>query len=265
MKGTKEALIHQTAVVSPNADLASDVRVDAFSVIGPGVEIGSGTWIGPHSVVDGRTRIGSGNRIYGQSSIGRDPQDLKYQGEESFLEIGDDNQIREFVTLNRGTAVAGGVTRIGSRNLLMTGVHVGHDCCVGSDSILANSVTLGGHVQVEDAVTVAAFSGVHQFCRVGYRAFIGGYSVITRDALPFVKTVGSRGEARTYGINTVGLQRAGFSEERISALKKAYRLIVRSGLSIDQADERVLSSGLENDDVALLIRFARDSERGFIR
>ncbi|HSR67988.1 MAG TPA: acyl-ACP--UDP-N-acetylglucosamine O-acyltransferase [Acidobacteriota bacterium] len=255
--------VHSTAQVSSRAKLAEDVEIGPFSLIGPEVEIGPGTRIGPHSVIQGPTTLGARNHIYGQSSIGTDPQDLKYRGEASILRIGDDNRIREFVTIHRGTEVAGNETVVGSGNLIMTGVHIAHDCRVGDDNILANSATLAGHVEVSDGATVGAFSGVHQFCRVGYRAFIGGYSVITRDALPFIKTVGERGEAKTFGINTIGLERSDYSSQQIGALKEAYRLLFRKGLRLSEALQQLRASSL-TDEVEVLLDFIESSQRGFV-
>jgi len=257
--------IHATALVAPGAVLAEGVSVGPYTVIGPSVRIGEQTSIGPHCVIEGDTRIGRNNRISGQSSIGSAPQDLKYRGEPTWLEIGDDNTIREFVTINRGTVGGRGKTSIGSHNLLMTGVHIAHDCLVGDQVIMANAATLAGHVDIADFSTVGAFTGIHQFCRVGLHAFIGGYSVITRDALPFAKTVGDRNDAKTYDINSIGLERRGFSRERIDALKKAYRILLRKGLKVKEAVEQIRAQGLENEDVAVLICFVESSERGFIR
>lgn len=256
--------IHPTAQVSSRAKLAEGVEIGPFCVIGDEVEIGEGTQVGPHTVIEGPSTLGARNLIYGQSSIGTDPQDLKYKGEASVLRLGDDNRIREFVTINRGTEVAGNETIVGSGNLLMTGVHIAHDCRVGNHNILANSATLAGHVEVADGATVGAFSGVHQFCRVGDRAFIGGYSVITRDALPFVKTVGERGEAKTYGINTIGLERIGLGPKRIKALKKAYRLLFKKDLKLSQALEELRDSS-PSEEVVVLLDFIESSERGFVR
>ncbi len=257
--------IHATALVASGAVLGEGVCIGPYTVIGPSVCIGEQTIVGPHCVIEGDTRIGRNNRISGQSSIGSPPQDLKYRGEPTWLEIGDDNTIREFVTINRGTVGGRGKSRIGSRNLLMTGVHVAHDCLVGDHVIMANAATLAGHVDIADFSTVGAFTGIHQFCRVGLHAFIGGYSVITRDALPFVKTVGDRNDAKTYDINSLGLERRGFSRERIDALKRAYRILLRKGLKVKEAVEQIRAQGLETEDVAVLISFIESSERGFIR
>jgi UDP-N-acetylglucosamine acyltransferase len=257
--------VHPTAVVSKDAVLGPGVEIGPYCVIGPMVEIGEGTVLGPSVVIQGPCRIGKRNHFSGHAAVGTDPQDLKYQGEETWLIIGDDNRVREFVTLNRGTATGKGKTRIGSGNLLMTGVHVAHDCEVGDRVIMANAATLAGHVLVQDDATVGAFTGVHQFCRVGVHAFIGGYSVITQDALPFMKTVGIRGEARTYGVNTIGLERKGFDATRLKALREAYRTLFRRGLRVVEAAAQLRQEGALTADVEELLRFIETSERGFIR
>ena len=265
MTETRSTKIHPTAVVAPGAELESGVVVGPHTVIGEGVHIGEGTVVGPSCLIEGPTTIGRENHIYGLASIGTDPQDLKFRGEETFLVIGDRNRIREFVTINRGTGVATSYTRLGSRNLLMTGVHVAHDCCVGDDAILANAATLAGHVIVGDHASIGAFTGLHQFCRVGIHAFIGGYSVITQDALPFMKTVGSRGEARSYGPNTIGLERKGFTSDQVRCLKTAYRTLFHRGLKLKEAITELQSSGEMQPEVEELIRFIEASERGVIR
>jgi UDP-N-acetylglucosamine acyltransferase len=257
--------IHETAIVSPGAEISGGVRIGPYAVIGDRVTIGEGTLVGPHTVIDGPTVIGKGNQIIGQSAIGTIPQDLKYQDEETFLSIGDLNIIREFVTINRGTEGGGGKTTVGDMNLLMTGVHIAHDCHVGQRTILANAATLAGHVDVEDDSTVGAFSGVHQECRVGVHAFVGGYSVLTRDALPFVQTVGHRNQAKIYGINSLGLRRKKFSAKRIKALKEAYRWLFQKGLKLQEAIEAIRSEDLETEDVSVLIQFVETSKRGFVR
>ena len=257
--------IHKSAVVSGRAQVAQGVRIGPYAVIGDDVTIGEGTVVGPLTVIEGPTIIGKGNRIIGQSAIGTIPQDLKFQGEETFLSIGDENIIREFVTINRGTAGGGGKTTIGNGNLLMTGVHIAHDCHVGKRTVLANSATLAGHVEIEDDSTVGAFSGVHQDCRVGVYAFVGGYSVLTSDALPFVKTVGYRNQARIYGINSMGLERKNFSSQRIGALKKAYRWLFHKGLKLRQAIDQIRKEELEREDVSVLLEFIESSRKGFVR
>lgn len=257
--------LHPTAQISPGAKISADVTIGPYCVIGDRVQIGSGTVVGPYTLIEGPTSIGRKNRFFGYGAIGTDPQDLKYRGEESWLHIGDENLIREFVTLNRGTRGGGGETRVGNRNLLMTGTHVAHDCVVLDNVILANSATLAGHVTVESGATVGAFSGVHQYCRVGQHAFIGGYSVITKDALPYIKTVGSRREAETFGINRVGLERKGFSGEQIKRLKSAYLILFRKDLKIQEAIQQIRQEGEVDQHVEVLLRFIESSERGFIR
>ncbi|MEE8349284.1 MAG: acyl-ACP--UDP-N-acetylglucosamine O-acyltransferase [Acidobacteriota bacterium] len=257
--------IHPTAIVSPDANIDDGVQVGPYSVIGSEVTIGEGSVVGPHVVIEGPTLMGKRNHIVGQCAIGTIPQDLKFKGESTLLRIGEDNTIREFVTINRGTSGGGGVTAIGDGNLLMTGVHIAHDCQVGNRIILANSATLAGHVEVQDDSTVGAFSGVHQECRVGIHAFIGGYSVITRDALPFIKTVGYRNQARIYGINSLGLERDKFSSQRIDSLARAYRWLFKKGLKVQEAVEAIDKEGIQTDDVKELIQFVQSSRRGFIR
>lgn len=257
--------IHPTAIVSPGAELAAGVEIGPYTVVGDRVRIGENTVIGPSCLIEGPTMMGRANRIYGHAAIGTDPQDLKFKGEETFLVIGDGNRIREFVTINRGTGVATSYTRVGSRNLLMTGVHIAHDCRVGNDAILANAATLAGHVDIGDHSTVGAFTGIHQFCRVGVHAFIGGYSVITRDALPFMKTVGVRGEARNFGPNTIGLERKGFSPDSLRALKATHRTLFHGGMKLKEALAEIRSSGPPIAEVEELLRFIETSERGVIR
>ncbi|MBI4455867.1 MAG: acyl-ACP--UDP-N-acetylglucosamine O-acyltransferase [Acidobacteria bacterium] len=257
--------IHPTAIVHPGGRLAPDVSVGPHSIISDEVEIGAGTVIGPYVWIQGPTVIGSGCKIYSHCSIGSDAQDLKFKGERTYLRIGNNNLIREFVTINRGTPGGGGYTILGDNNYLMTGAHVAHDCVLGNGVILANAATLAGHVIVQDHSTIGAFSGVHQFCRVGSHAYVGGYSVITRDALPFVKTVGDRNDAKTYGINTLGLERRNFQKEEIRALKKAYRVLVQSRLHLKEAIEQLNAEFPDNAHVRTLIQFTSESERGFIR
>ena len=258
--------IHPTAIVSPKAVIGKGVTIEACCVIGEEVEIGENTYVGPHTRMEGPTKIGKNNNFIGQASIGTPPQDLKFRGERTTLEIGDNNTIREFVTMNRGTGEGLEKTVVGSNNLIMTGVHIAHDCIVGNHVIMANSATLAGHVLIEDHSNIGAFTPVHQFCRVGIHAFIGGCSVITRDALPFVKTVGARGEANIYGINTIGLERKGFSKERISALKSAYRTLFHSrGIPMKERIAKVREADSLLPDVEILLDFIETSERGIIR
>jgi UDP-N-acetylglucosamine acyltransferase len=214
-------------------------------------------------VVHRDTEIGSGNRIGPLASVGGDPQDLKFSGERTRLVVGNDNHIHEYVTLNRGTAGGGGVTRIGDGNLFMAYAHVGHDCQVGSHIVFANAATLAGHVEVGDHATVGAYSGVHQFCRVARHAFIGGYSVVTQDALPWVLTVGNR--ATTHGLNLVGLRRGGYSREAIRALKRCYQELVRSKTQVEEAAAKLERELGEHEEVRYFIEFVRSSERGICR
>ena len=256
--------IDPTAIVSPEATLAADVTVGAYTIIGPYVRIGAGTILGPHLRIEGPTTIGERNHFIGQASIGTQPQDLKFKGEKTELVIGNDNTFREFVTVNRGTQGGGGITTIGSSNFFMAYSHVAHDCHVGDHTIFANNATLAGHVEVGDFTTVGAFSAVHQFCRVGEHAFIGGGSICTQDVLPFVKTVGNR-PAKTYGVNTIGLDRKGFPKETIEALQRAYRILVRSKLRLDDALTRIESELSYFPEARYFAEFVRASKRGVIR
>ena len=255
--------IHPLAVVDPAARLGESVRIGPFAVIGPGVEIGECTEVGAGAQIYGPARIGRENHIYPQTAIGFDPQDLKYQGEEVWLEVGDRNQFREFSTIHRGTAKGGGVTRIGSDNLFMVYAHVAHDCQVGSRVIFANNATLAGHVEVHDDANISAFSAVHQFCRVGRHAYVGGYSVVTMDALPFVKTVGLR--PACYGLNSIGLRRKGVAAETVARLDQAYRILVRSRLNTAQALARLRAELAGDPEVDYLIAFVESAKRGVYR
>lgn len=256
--------IAETAVISSEASLAGDVEVGAYSVIGPHVTIGPGCVIGPHVHIEGPVTIGERNSFVGQCSIGTPPQDLKFRGERTELRIGNDNVFREFVTVNRGTVGGGGLTTIGSGNYFMAYAHVAHDCHIGSNTIFANNATLAGHVEVGDYSTIGAFSAVHQFCRVGDHAFIGGGSICTQDVLPYVKTVGNR-PAKTYGINSIGLERKGFQKETVEALQRAYRILVRSHLKMHDAVDRLEAELSFHSEVRYLAEFVRESKRGFIR
>ena len=258
------AEIDSTAVVSANAVLASDVVVGAYAIIGPNVTIGSGCVVGPFTRIEGPTTIGERNQFYGHASIGGPPQDLKYKGEHTELAIGNDNVFREFVTINRGTTGGGGKTTIGSENFFMAYSHVAHDCHVGSHTIFANNATLAGHVEIADYATVGAFSAVHQFCRVGEHAFVGGGSMITQDVMPYAKTVASR-DNRSYGINTIGLERKGFSKETVEALQRAYRILVRSKLGVNEALQKIEDELGLFPEARYLVEFVRASKRGIIR
>lgn len=257
--------IHPTAIVSSEAELAADVEVGAYALIGSNVTIGAGTSVGPYTRIEGTAVIGERNHFYGHGSIGGPPQDLKFKGEESRLKIGDDNTFREFVTINRGTTGGGGVTIIGSHNYFMVYSHVAHDCRVGSHTVFANSATLAGHVEVGDFATIGAFSAVHQFCRVGEHAFIGGGTMCTQDVLPYAKTVSPRDNA-SFGINTIGLERKGVPKESIEALQRAYRILVRSKLKLDDALQKIESELGSVPEARYLVEFVRASKkRGFIR
>jgi UDP-N-acetylglucosamine acyltransferase len=258
------ATIAETAVISSEAVLAPDVSVGAYTVIGPHVTIGAGTIIGPHARIEGPATIGERNHIIGQSSIGTPPQDLKFKGERTELRIGNDNVIREFVTINRGTTGGGGITTIGSNNFFMAYSHVAHDCHIGSNTVFANNATLAGHVEVGDFSTIGAFSAVHQFCRVGDHAFIGGGSICTQDVLPYVKTVGNR-PAQTYGVNTIGLERKGFPKETIEALQRAYRILTRSKMLLHDALDKIETELGFHAEVRYFAEFVRSAKRGVIR
>ncbi len=255
--------IHPTAIVDSSAELAAGVEVGPFTIVEAGVRIGADTLVGPFCRLTGGVVVGARNRFESHCSIGAPPQDLKYAGEPTRLEIGDDNLVREFVTLHRGTPGGGGLTRIGSRNLFMAYSHVAHDCRVGSETIFANNATLAGHVEVGDFSTVGAFTAVHQFCHVGRYAFIGGGSICTKDVLPFMKTVGNR-PARCYGPNTIGLQRRGFGEEARTALKRLWRHLHNPKLNTSQALERVTAELGGEPHVDEVLRFIAASQRGVI-
>ena len=254
--------IHPSAIVASGAVVPESCTVGPFSTIGPDVVLGEGCNLVSHVVLDGRTRIGARNVIHPFAAIGVTPQDLKYDGEPTETEIGDENTIREGVTISRGTAKGGGVTRVGSGCLLMAYVHIGHDSQVGSHCILANSATLAGHVIIEDYASVGAFSPVHQFCTVGQYAFIGGGTIVTQDVLPFSLT-SSRRENKAFGINKVGLTRRGFTPERLNTLQKAFRLLLTSKMNTSAAVEKIRE--LEGDDIAVLASFIERSHRGVIK
>ena len=256
-------MIHSSAIVDPGAELEPSVEVGPFSVIGAGVEIGAGTWIGAHVVIEGPTRIGARNRIHPFSSLGGPPQDRKYVGEPSTLEVGDGNVIREYCTFNRGTEGGGMVTRVGDGNWIMSYVHIAHDCRVGSDNIMANCATLAGHVAVEDCVTLGAATLVHQFCRIGAHAFSAMGTVILKDVPPFLTVAGNSASPR--GLNTVGLRRRDFPAETIQALKSAYRTVYRRGLTIEAAVEQLANSANASSEVDRFRRFVASSGRGIVR
>jgi UDP-N-acetylglucosamine acyltransferase len=256
--------IDPTAQVHPAARIGAGTSVGPHAVIGPDVRIGDHCRIGASVVIEGWTDIGDDTQIFPMASIGLAPQDLKYRGERTRLVIGKGNIFREFVTINRGTLGGGGETTIGDHNLFMAYVHVAHDCHVGSDTIFGPHATLGGHVDVEDYANISAGSAVHQFCRVGRYGFIGGYSVVTKDALPFARTIGSR-PARIFGVNAIGLSRRGFTPDTISQLKQAYRYLIQSKLNTTRALARIdQDATLTSSEVRYLVDFIRSSRRGVI-
>ena len=256
-------MIDPRAIIDSEAQIAEGVQIGPFSVIGAGVEIGPECTIGPHAVIKGPTRIGRGNRIYQFASIGDDPQDKKYRGEPTRLEIGDDNTIREYCTLNRGTIQDQGVTRIGSRNWIMAYVHIAHDCVLGNDIVMANNASLAGHVQIEDCAILGGFAMVHQFCKIGAHAFLQFAAGVNRDVPPFV--VASGIPARPAGLNTEGLRRHGFDADRVGALKKAYKLLYRSGLRLEQARAELAALAVDHPDVARFSHFLESNPRSIIR
>ena len=256
--------IHPTALIDPDARITASCRIGPYCVVGADVEMGENCELVAHVVLAGPTRLGAHNRIFPFASLGQPPQDLKFAGEKTRLEIGDHNQIREFVTLHRGTEGGGGVTRIGSHTLIMAYAHVAHDCVIGNHVILANAATLAGHVTVEDWATVGALCPVHQFVRIGTYSFIGGGTTITKDVLPFSKTVAAR-DSHAYGLNAIGLERHGFTRDRIRQLHHAFKLLLASKLNTSQALEKLKSEGEMGEDVELLVRFIESSERGIIK
>jgi UDP-N-acetylglucosamine acyltransferase len=260
---TKPNNVHPTAVVSSSARIGSGCHIGPYSIVGDDVELMDEVRLDSHCVVDGRTTIGEGTRVFPFVSIGLPPQDLKYQGEPSETRIGRRNLIREFVTIHRGTAGGGMLTQTGDDCLLMAQVHVAHDCILGDGVIMANAATLAGHVIIESHANVGAYSGVHQFCRVGREAYIGGYSVVVKDALPFALTVGNH--ARCYGLNTTGMKRRGYSRQQIKTLHGAFHLLLASKLNTSQALEKI-KEGIKNSaEVDTLVQFIETSQRGVIK
>lgn len=257
------AFIHETAIVADGAAIGDGSHIGPFSTVGAGVRLGSGVRLDSHVVVDGKTEIGDGTHVFPFVSIGLAPQDLKYGGEETAVEIGKHNQIREFVTIHRGTAGGGGLTKIGDGNLLMAQVHVAHDCRIGSEVIMANAATLAGHVEIADRANIGAYSGVHQFCRVGPEAFVGGYSVVVKDAMPYAIIQGNH--ARCFGLNRVGMKRRGYSKETIEKLNHAFHLLLSSKLNTTQAVEQIRAEISGCEEVDLLLDFIESSKRGVVK
>jgi UDP-N-acetylglucosamine acyltransferase len=255
--------IHETAIVSPSAIIGADCYVGAFCVVGDEVVLGEKVRLDSHVVVDGKTSIGNDTHVFPFVSIGLAPQDLKYAGEPTETIIGKRNQIREFVTVHRGTIGGGGITRIGDDNLLMAQAHVAHDCQIGSEIIMANAATLAGHVEIADKANIGAYSGVHQFCRIGYEAFVGGYSVVVKDAMPFATIQGNH--AKCYGLNRVGMRRRGYAKETIEKLHSAFHLLLSAKLNTSQAVEKIKEEITNCKEVDLLVDFIETSKRGVVK
>jgi UDP-N-acetylglucosamine acyltransferase len=255
--------IHPTAQVAPGAELGDGVEVGAYALIGPDVQVGANTRIGPHAVVQGPARIGADNVIFQFASVGSAPQDKKYKGEPTRLEVGDRNVIRECVTLNRGTTKDQGVTRIGSDNLFMAYAHVAHDCQVGNQCVLANNATLGGHVHLGDWVIMGGLSAIHQFCKVGAHAFVANNAAVTRDVPPYVMTVGQ--PAAAHSVNSEGLKRRGFTPEQIRNIRNAFRLLYRSGLKLTDATAQLEALAQEQPELKLIVEFLPTSTRSIVR
>jgi UDP-N-acetylglucosamine acyltransferase len=256
-------MIDSRAVVSPQAEIAADVQIGPFSVIGADVMIGPGTWVGPHAVINGPTRIGANNKIYQFASLGDAPQDKKYNGEPTRLEIGDRNVFRESVTVNRGTTHDKGVTRIGNDNLLMAYSHVAHDCQLGNQIVMANCATLGGHVEVGDWVTMGGLSAVHQFTKIGAYCFLAHNAAVTRDVPPYIMAVGR--PAVPHSVNAVGLQRRGFTPEQILNIRRAYRTLYRSGLKLTAALEELDKAAALQPEIVPFVEFIKGSSRSIVR
>jgi UDP-N-acetylglucosamine acyltransferase len=257
-------MIHPTAVVDPKAHVHPTCSVGPYSILGAGVELGEHCELISHVVIHGPAKIGGHNRFFPFCAVGGEPQDLSYQGEATRLEMGSHNVIRECATINRGTVKGGGLTMIGSHTLIMAYAHVGHDSIIGDHAMLVNAATLAGHVTVEEWAVVGALCAVHQFVRIGAHAYIGGGTIITKDVLPFSKCSAPR-ETRTYGVNAVGLQRRGFGEDRITKIHHAFRVLLNSKLNTAQAMEKLRAEGQQGEDVAMLLRFIENSERGVVK
>jgi UDP-N-acetylglucosamine acyltransferase len=258
-----QSSIHPTAIIHPKARLGSNVSVGAYSIVGEHVEIGDDTWVGPHVVINGRTRIGRGNRIFQFASIGEIPQDKKYAGEPTRLEIGDRNTIREFCTFNCGTAQDAGVTRLGSDNWIMAYVHLAHDCQIGNNTIFANNAQLAGHVHVGDFAILGGFTAVHQFVRIGAHSMTALGTILLQDLPPYVTAAGNT--AKPFGINSEGLKRRGFDVEAVAALKRAYKLIYRSGAALEEARSKIAQEAEAQPALALLADFLATPGRGIVR
>ncbi len=255
--------IHPTAIVDPTAEIGEGVEIGPYSIIGPRVSIGADTWVGPHVVINGPTRIGAENRIFQFASIGEIPQDKKFAEDDSRLEIGDRNTIREYATINRGTELGGGVTRVGDDNWLMAYIHIAHDCIVGNGTIFANNASLAGHAQVDDHAILGGFTLVHQFCLIGRHAFCAMGSAITKDVPPFVMISGA--PAHPHGINQEGLRRHGFDNEAIANIRRIYKLIYRSGATLDEVKKALEVRAHNDEEAAVFYDFLQRSQRSIIR
>lgn len=256
-------MIHQTAVIDPDAKVDSSTDVGAYTIIGPGVEIGANCKIAHHVVIEGPTKIGADCRIFPFSSLGLEPQDKKYEGERSYLEIGSHNTIREYVTINRGTKVGGGITRLGDYGWIMAYCHIAHDCIVGDHVTMSNGVTLGGHVIIHDHANLGGLTGVHQFCRIGEYSLTGGQSMITLDVVPFAIVAGNR--AKLAGVNYIGLDRQGFTSEEVDIIHQAFKIVFKSGLTKDDAMLKLKVAFPDSKHIEMLMDFLRTSERGVCR
>jgi UDP-N-acetylglucosamine acyltransferase len=256
-------MIDPRAVISPQADIAADVEIGPFTVVGPNVSIGAGTWIGPHAVVNGPALIGRDNKVFQFASLGEVPQDKKYKGEVTRLEIGDRNVFREFVTINRGTLQGGGVTRIGNDNLFMAYAHVAHDCQIGNQTVLANVATLAGHVEIGDFAFLGGLSAVHQFTKLGESCFIANNAAVTRDVPPYVMAVGQ--PAEPHSVNVVGLERRGFTDEQLLNIRRAYRVLYRSGLKLKEALEELDKAAETQAEIRPFVDFIKLSSRSIVR
>ncbi|NNF00738.1 MAG: acyl-ACP--UDP-N-acetylglucosamine O-acyltransferase [Pyrinomonadaceae bacterium] len=259
----KMSFIHPTAIVSKDASIGEDCHIGAFSSIGDQVKLGRGVRLDSHVVIDGDTKIGEESRVYPFVSIGLAPQDLKYDEEKTSTEIGKRNRIREFVTIHRGTKGGGGLTKIGDDNLFMAQAHVAHDCQLGNEIIMANAATLAGHVEIADRANIGAYSGVHQFCKIGLEAFVGGYSVVVKDAMPFAIIQGNH--AKCYGLNRVGMKRRGYPKETIKKLNHAFHLLLAAKLNTTQAVEQIREENLDCREVDMLLDFIESSGRGVVK
>ncbi len=255
--------IHPSAIISPQAELAETVKIGPYAIIGDGVVLHDNVEIGAHACVDGPTEIGQDSKLFPYACLGQIPQDLKYKGEETKLIVGKRNVFREFVTVHRGTVGGGGLTKVGDDNFFMAQSHIAHDCIVGSNVIFANGASLAGHVEVTDNVTIGAYSGIHQFCRIGEHAFIGAYSVVVKDALPYARSVGNH--AKCYGPNTIGLKRRGFSSELLGQIGHAFKLLLTSKLNTTQALERIKTELAGITEIDYLVKFIESSQRGVIK